>query len=177
MASTTLISVSEYLATSYRPDCDYVDGEVQERNVGEREHALLQAIFTAIFNNNRKTWNLLALPEQHVQVGNTRYRIPDVCVILKSDPVEPIVRTAPLICIEILSPEDRLQRVQERVDDYLQMGVGHIWIIDPKTRHAYIASNAGFQAPANGELVVPHTPIRIVLADVFAEFDEMQTQG
>jgi hypothetical protein len=25
MASTTLIPISEYLSTSYRPDCDYID--------------------------------------------------------------------------------------------------------------------------------------------------------
>ena len=42
MASRTLISVEEYLRTSYRPDCDYVDGEVLERNVGEKSHAKLQ---------------------------------------------------------------------------------------------------------------------------------------
>src|SRR5579875_879313 len=27
------ISVEEYLSTSYRPDCDYVDGEIEERNL------------------------------------------------------------------------------------------------------------------------------------------------
>jgi hypothetical protein len=35
MATNVLIPVSEYLKTSYSPDCDYVDGEVQERNLGE----------------------------------------------------------------------------------------------------------------------------------------------
>ncbi len=35
MATKALIPVSEYLRTSYSPDCDYVDGEVQERNLGE----------------------------------------------------------------------------------------------------------------------------------------------
>ena len=43
MATSTLISVAEYLSTSYRPDCDYVDGEVQERNLGEYDHANIQA--------------------------------------------------------------------------------------------------------------------------------------
>jgi hypothetical protein len=43
MASTTLISVSEYLKTTYRPDCDFVDGRIEERNVGEHDHAALQA--------------------------------------------------------------------------------------------------------------------------------------
>ncbi len=35
MASSTAISVEEYIHSVYRPDCDYVDGEVIERNVGE----------------------------------------------------------------------------------------------------------------------------------------------
>jgi hypothetical protein len=40
MSSATLVSVQEYLATSFRPDRDYVDGEIQERNLGERPHSL-----------------------------------------------------------------------------------------------------------------------------------------
>ncbi len=44
MASAqTLISVEEYLKTSYSPDCDYVDGVVEERNLGERDHSWIQA--------------------------------------------------------------------------------------------------------------------------------------
>jgi hypothetical protein len=35
MATSTLVPVSEYLATAYRPDCDYVDGQLQKRNLGE----------------------------------------------------------------------------------------------------------------------------------------------
>lgn len=69
MASATIVPVSEYLSTTYRPDCDYIDGEVQERNLGEREHALLQGIFTAIFYNHRKDWQTIALLEQRVQVA------------------------------------------------------------------------------------------------------------
>ena len=42
MSTKSLISVAEYLNTSYRPDCDYVNGEVRERNLGEMEHARLQ---------------------------------------------------------------------------------------------------------------------------------------
>ena len=37
--ATTEISLDEYLRTDYEPDCDYVDGELQERNLGEKEHS------------------------------------------------------------------------------------------------------------------------------------------
>jgi hypothetical protein len=42
----TLVSLSEYLATIYRPDCEYVDGELLERNVGEWDHSRLQALLS-----------------------------------------------------------------------------------------------------------------------------------
>ena len=45
MKTETFVSVEEYLKTSYEPECDYVDGEVQERNVGERDHSILQREF------------------------------------------------------------------------------------------------------------------------------------
>ena len=40
MATSSLIPVSEYLSTSYEPDCDYIEGELQERNFGERPNSL-----------------------------------------------------------------------------------------------------------------------------------------
>lgn len=67
MASSTQISVHEYLNTSYRPDCDYVDGELRERNLGELEHALLQGLIAARFLARMNEWNVVALVEQRVQ--------------------------------------------------------------------------------------------------------------
>src|SRR5664280_3651045 len=81
MSSTTLISVQEYLATSYRPDCDFVDGELQERNLGELEHALLQSAILAWFWAKQREWNVLPIVEQRVQVAPTRFRVPDVTVL------------------------------------------------------------------------------------------------
>ncbi len=57
-ATRALISVEEYLATSYRPDCDYVDGEVVERNLGEQDHSWLQAALGSYFFVRRKEWNV-----------------------------------------------------------------------------------------------------------------------
>jgi hypothetical protein len=45
----TNISVEEYLSATYRPDCDYVDGLVLERNLGEKPHARLELFFGRFF--------------------------------------------------------------------------------------------------------------------------------
>src|ERR1700722_17541010 len=68
MKATTLVPVEEYLRTSYRPDCDYVDGEVLERNVGEHDHSDLQTELAYYFRARRKQWRLHAVVEQRVQI-------------------------------------------------------------------------------------------------------------
>lgn len=159
MATGDLVSVREYLSTSYRPDCDYVDGVVVERNLGEYDHARLQGALIVYFEARRKQWSLRAVPEQRVQVSPTRFRVPDVCVV-KGEPAEQIFRTPPFICIEILSRDDRLSEMQQRVQDYLQFGVPHVWILDPATRKAYRSTVEALTEvnelrTADPEIVVP----------------------
>ena len=170
MASASLIPVSEYLRTTYRPDCDYLEGEVRERNPGERPHATIQWFLSLIFGKNRDQWQVQPLPEQRVQVGWQRYRIPDVCVVRRSDSNEPIVHVAPLICIEVLSKDDSLRELQDRVNVCGDGCREHLAVV-PWNRVGYYCSRRGFQQPVDGLLRVAGTAIAVELADVFAELD------
>lgn len=165
------VSMREYLATSYRPDCEYVDGRIEERNLGEYDHALLQTLLGQIFMNHRDAWDVLALTDVRVQVKATRFRVPDVTVLRAGTPRERILTHPPLLVIEILSPEDRLSRMTERTDEYLDFGIENIWIIDPSRRLAYRVTRAGLELAPTGEINVPETPIRVVLSELFAELD------
>jgi Uma2 family endonuclease len=137
MQTTHQITVREYLATAYRPDCDFVDGALVERNVGEKDHGKLQRALVVYFHGRRKQWGVNVFPEQRVQVAPTRFRVPDACVVLGPEPEEQVFTAPPFICIEILSPEDRLAAMQEKVRDYLRMGVPYVWIINPASREAF----------------------------------------
>ena len=165
------VTVEEYLRTSYRPDCDYMDGRVEERNVGEHDHGYLQLLLGVLFTNNRDAWGVRAVTDVRTQVSPNHFRVPDLSVLRADAPKERILTHPPLIVIEILSPEDRLSRFQDRIDDYLAFGVEHIWIIDPERRSAWKASSAGLLLVQNGELVVEGTPIRVDLTEIFAELD------
>ncbi len=165
------VSVREYLATSYRPDCDYVDGRIEERNVGEYEHGLLQTLLAYLFMNHREDWGVLPLTDVRMQVSQTHFRVPDLMVLRQGSTKERIVTHPPLLVIEILSPEDRLGRFQDRIDDYLRFGIENIWIIDPERRTAHRATRTGLFVAEIGELTVPDTPIRVVLSELFAELD------
>jgi Uma2 family endonuclease len=165
-----LVTVEEYLHTSYRPDCDYVDGRVEERNVGEHDHGYLQLLLGHLFMSNRDAWSVRAVTDVRVQVSRTRFRVPDLSVLQADAPKEPII-THPLIAIEILSPEDRLSRFQSRIDDYLAFGITNVWIFDPETRRVWTADAGGLHLVQSGELTVSGTPIRVVLSELFAELD------
>jgi Uma2 family endonuclease len=170
-SSDVLVSVEEYLHTAYDPDCDYVDGRIEERNVGEGPHSRLQmAIGSFIFAQETKL-NIRVWPEQRVRVSPTRYRIPDLCVTRGGGPVPKILESAPLICIEILSAEDRMARVLRRLDDYVRLGVAHIWLCDPYDRIGYTYSAAGLKPSEDGVFSAPELPLTITLAECFAVID------
>ncbi|HYI92683.1 MAG TPA: Uma2 family endonuclease [Bryobacteraceae bacterium] len=130
MAVQSLISVEEYLKTVYRPDRDYVDGSVEERNLGERDHSRLTAQIVVWFYSLETEKNIRVYPEQRVQVSPTKFRVPDIC-ITDGEPKEQILTQPPLLCIEILSPEDRLERVLVRIEEFLAFGVPEVWVIAP----------------------------------------------
>ena len=174
MATSALVPLSEYLETSYRPDCDWIDGEARERNTGEQPHASVQAFFTQLFRNHAVEWSIRVFPEQRVQTSATNYRIPDVCIVRRATPMEPIVLSPPILCIEILSRDDRMSDIQERVEDYLTMGVQTVWVVDPRRRRAYAAASSGALEPVPTTLTVASTNIRISVPEIFAELDEME---
>lgn len=171
MATATLVSVGEYLKTGYRPDVDFVDGRIEERNLGEYDHANLQGILIFWLMRQQHEWNIRVLPEQRVRVSPTRFRIPDVCVISREQELEPVFTKPPLLVIEVLSKDDTLRSMQERVDDYRTFGVPNIWVLDPVKRHAYVCMYGDFRDPLEEILEISGSPIRIPLRDLFADLD------
>ena len=167
MQPGTLVSVEDYLNTSYRPDCDYIDGVVLERNVGERDHSELQGEILAYLHARRKEWNIWVYPEQRVQISATRFRVPDICVVLGARPAELIFRTPPFLCIEILSKDDRMGEMQERIDDYLKFGVAFVWVVDPRIRKGYIYNSDGSRQAKDGVLKTSRPEIAVPLDDIF----------
>jgi Uma2 family endonuclease len=171
MPGTTLIPVEEYLASSYRPDCDYVDGRLVERNVGERDHSKVQRELIHYLRARRRQLGVHVFPEQRVQVSATRFRVPDVCVVAGAEPADQVFHEAPFLCIEILSRRDRLEDMQERIDDYLSFGVRFVWVIDPQSRRAWVHTASGAQEATEGILRTQNPPLAVPLSDLFEDLD------
>ena len=66
-----------------------------------------------------------------------------------------------------------MSRVQDRVDDYLAFGVRYIWVIDPRTRRAWVYDRSGCVQPADGVLRTENPAFEVPLRDLFDGIDEM----
>jgi Uma2 family endonuclease len=170
MATTsTYVPVEVYLSTAYEPDCDYVDGELEERPVGENDHANWQAALVMFFGAKRTEWEIKVRPEVRVQVAPNRFRLPDVSLLSSNAPDEQMITHPPLVVFEILSPEDRMTRVLEKLADYERMGVGAIWVIDPR-QSVYYRYASGQLTPAS-VFHLPGTEHQVAMSEVVALLD------
>jgi Uma2 family endonuclease len=168
-AVSNLVSVEEYLHTLYRPDCDYLDGVLEERNVGEITHQMAQQELVVFLRERRKLWGIFVVQELRVQVSPTRYRVPDVLVVLGGRPDEQILTKPPFLCVEILSPEDRVSRMQDRIDDYLRFGVRYVWVIDPYRQRAWVHTPDAIRDVRDGVLRTADPELIVPLAEVLGQ--------
>lgn len=169
--SEELWTVREYLRTNWSPDREFVDGRIEERNLGEKEHSLIQRYLTFLFMLKRAEWGVEVYPELRTQTAAGSFRVPDVLVVKAGQKFERYLTQPPLIAIEILSPEDSMRAMQAKAAEYGRFGIEHIWIIDPEPRIAYRYAESGLEEVQANDLVVSGTPIRVVLSEMFAELD------
>ena len=167
MPTATLVPVSEYLSQMYHPDCDFVEGIIEERHVGELSHGDAQTLLAAFVRYRiRGFWSVV---EVRVQVKLERFRVPDVTIIRGGKPTGRIISTPPEVAVEILSPEDRASNIQERIDDYLAFGVPCVWVLNPEMRRAWIHTSVGSREAKDGVLRNPAGDLEIPLSAIFDE--------
>ncbi len=169
MSTAVQISLSEYLSNTYEPDFDYVDGVLEERNVGLRRHSRTQTLLAVWLFGREKKHGFRVLTEQRVRVSPTRVRIPDICLVTPENKDE-LTQRPPMLWIEIVSPDDRWTRIQTRLADCTTFGVPMIWIVDPYTKQAWTITGAtGAVAVTDGVLRHPELGLEVPLQEILPE--------
>ena len=162
MAASVQIPLIEYLQTEYEPDREYLDGELWERNVGKFEHSRVQALLTIWFGARERDTGLMVLTKQRVRVSPTRIRIPDVALVPVGSHPEILIQP-PALVVEVLSDGDSYGETQRRAEDYVRMGVEHLWIVDPITRTGRMWTSGAWveagQLTCGASIAVELTPL------------------
>ena len=131
MSTAALVSVEEYLRLTEKPNCEYEEGVVHPKAMPTFLHSWIQGALWTLLGKQ----GALALAELTVRLSPTQYLVPDVCVVQKIEqpyPTEPV-----LLCVEILSPKDRLGAMLAKCELYHAWGVPFCWVIHPETRIAW----------------------------------------
>ncbi len=176
MATSTQVLVQDYLKTHYRPDVEYVDGELIPRNSTLEEnplvawaHGRLQCFIGSWFDRHEDEWNVLVAVEVRTRISSSIYRLPDV-VVVRSAPEGSTITEAPFIIIEVLSPRDTYTETRRRAREYEQMGVENIWLIDPETRTAQSCTKESWVEVTR--FTVEGTPIYLDVPTLFERLDK-----
>lgn len=169
MATAARIPIEQYLRTSYEPDAEFVRGEIEERNVGEYDHNVVQWAIVDWFRRHDKEWQTRSLQEQRTRLDSDTVRVPDVSVWARNVLVEPVFSNPQLIVVEVLSPEDRQSRMQAKIEDYRRFGVPHIWVVDPVQRIGWDCSDGNWIRKTRFE--VSSKPIYLDLNQLFRDLD------
>lgn len=120
-AATTLVSEQEYLAFTGKPNCEYLDGVLIPKPMPAFNHSELQYQISDLVR--RMYPDFVTSPELTLRIREGRFLIPGVAVQRKADVQKPYPLLPIALCIEILSPDDRLTAVLAKCDEYLDWGV------------------------------------------------------
>ena len=166
MGTTTQIPVEEYLSTSYSPDREYVGGVLVERNVGEKPHSKLQRKLVVALTAKYPSFHVW--PELRMKSVENRHRIPDVSVTL-TEPETDVLQEPPFIAIEILSKDDAMSDVLEKLAEYAAIGTPNIWLFDPRQRRMYTYRTATLQEITADTLATTDPHIELTRAEIFQD--------
>jgi Uma2 family endonuclease len=134
-AHTSFVPVEVYLASSYEPDAEYVDGLIEMRPMGQYDHSSWQHALEVWFASHAKEWGIRVRPELRIKAPSGNFRVSDVTVLDRNLPIQQIITHPPIGVFEILSPEDSVMRLITKLREYEQMGIGSIVVIDPGGEH------------------------------------------
>lgn len=156
-------SVEEYLRRTEKPNAEYIDGVVRPKLLATTAHALL--VFFVVQQLRRQ--GLDALPEVTVRLSPTKYFIPDAIAAEQIPcpyPTEPV-----FLCVEVLSPEDRLGPTLAKCEEYHAWGVPHCWVLDPLKQIAWDYPRGGEPTRLTTEATLQAGTVAIRLNELFEQ--------
>jgi Uma2 family endonuclease len=134
MATATQVPVEVYLTSMFEPDAEYVDGHIEERPMGQYDHASWQQAIQLWFAEHAREWNIRVRPELRIKTTKTNFRVADVVVFDRDNPIEQVLHLPPIAVFEVKSPDDQISRLIKKLKEYDAMGIPTVMLIEPETK-------------------------------------------
>jgi len=172
ITNAPLVAIEEYIARfvdgGEKPTCEYMDGVLIPKSMGTKKHSQVQANLTRLIGN-RYEETLNPLPELTTRLREGQFYVPDMAVEELAKPIPgryPGPKEPVLLCIEIVSPPDRVGKLFGKCEEYHRWGVPYCWVIDPEPKTAWEYFPDDLE-PRKVQDELTAGPIKLSLADVF----------
>jgi len=159
MASKTLLTPQQYLATSWEREPEYVRGELVERPLPNKTHGRLQLLLCILLGRAG-----FGCTEVRMRIAGDVYRVPDFA-LFENEPPGEIPDTPPLLIIEIASPDDRFADLMAKLNEYRRWGVKHLWLIEPGLKELRVYEEGSVKLVDRFE--IPEFGLAIERTDLF----------
>ena len=149
---------------------ELVDGQLEERNVGSESSWIAGRIFKllSIFADDHELGLVWPADQAYRCFDDDpdRVRKPDASFIktgrLQGDnPSRGYETIPPDLAVEVLSPNDQIDKVERKIDEYLDGGVSLVWVVNPDLRRVTVYRKDGTveriaeDGHVSGEDVIP----------------------
>ena len=164
MVSTALVTVEEYLGANHKPACEYFDGVLRQKPMPTRKHGVIQGRLVRLISERFSGFE--AGTEITVRLREGKFLVPDL-IVQRCDQIQDPYPYSPVhLCVEILSPSDKMNEVLTKCEEYHAWGVETTWIVDPDAQRSweYGRGLRPREVVAGGslvaaEIVVPYTDL------------------
>ena len=131
MATASRVSLQEYLESDYEPECELVSGALLPKPLGTLEHREMERWLLRLLERYEQAGLSRAVHELSIRYGDD-VRVPDLVFVQPDARFEGgIMMDPPLLCVEILSPSQRLSSLFAKCETYHAWGVPYCWAVDP----------------------------------------------
>lgn len=131
MATVVGVSLEEYLRTDYEPECELIGGGLFPKPMGTLQHRETERWIERLMERYERMGLGRTVHELSIRKGDD-VLVPDVVFVRSGARYERgILMDPPLLCVEILSPSQRLSVLFAKCEMYHTWGVPYCWVADP----------------------------------------------
>jgi len=147
-AGRRLITGEELMAMGDIGPCELIDGRIVRMNPTGNVHAYLESslvfALTSFVRQHRLGRVLVGEVGVYTRRGPDRVRGADIAFVsterLAGIASKGYLTVAPDLIVEIISPTDRWQDVRQKLEEYFDIGVQRVWIVEPDKRTVLVYS-------------------------------------
>ena len=164
MATKALITSEHYLATHFEREPELVRGELVERPLPDFPHGNVQLELGSRLMALQPSYPVFTGVEVRLRLAADLYRIPDISMWEGAEP-EKLPSSPPLLAVEVVSPDDRVNDLLQKLEQYRVWGVRHIWLVEPELKQIHVYENGSLTRVARFEL--PRFGFAVTMEELF----------